>query len=468
MKNILELIDIIRRETNTSANTAQRIADTMEAIVLRCNECERGNGSGLVNVEAGNVVTGTSGSAAEVSVQYDEQSKTATLYFTIPTGENGEAAKNLELRNGITHIQWRLEGETESDWKDLIRISELKGEQGESATITVGEVTTAESGTPASVINTGTEQEAILDFVIPKGEPGETATIAIGSVTTAEAGTSASVTNSGTEQEAVFDFVIPRGEQGAPGNGLAPEPNSFPAFNLNGELRMLKNYQEYSGSYVNICEYAKLIKIMADIANSEFDVYINIGYESVFECLHEMTIIVQNHGNRFRYIYINYEGGIPILNRNTESFIQFLPNENFLKITLSPTPQHGNWLALCATYIRDDGRQQEYRFYNVLGGNYIPINGHAKIFNIDTWSCSDIYIGIDDFIFQETKLVFFNRHNTHVYVYFGGLMEVIAQNDYGGNIIEIYPHEKFLTVSLCPFLIDGYNPVLKATAHREY
>ena len=141
MKNTLELIDIIRRETNTSANTAQRIADTMEAIVLRCNECERGNGSGLVNVEAG--------------------------------------------------------------------------------------------------------------------------------------------------------------------NGLSPEPNSFPAFNSNGELRMLKNYQEINDSYAEIHEYAKLINIIADYSQG---IYIIIGHEYIFDCHHEMTIIVQNHAN-IKSLCIYY--GIP-------------------------------------------------------------------------------------------------------------------------------------------------------------
>ena len=58
------------------------------------------------------------------------------------------------------------------------------------------------------------------------GETGETgptgpaATIRIGSVTTGDPGTEAEVTNSGTEEEAVFDFVIPRGE---PGGGSAPD-----------------------------------------------------------------------------------------------------------------------------------------------------------------------------------------------------------------------------------------------------
>lgn len=52
------------------------------------------------------------------------------------------------------------------------------------------------------------------------GKDGKAATIAVGSVTTGEAGSAASVVNSGTESAAVIDFTIPagaKGEQGAKG-----------------------------------------------------------------------------------------------------------------------------------------------------------------------------------------------------------------------------------------------------------
>lgn len=49
------------------------------------------------------------------------------------------------------------------------------GKDGTAATVTVGTVTTGEPDTPASVINSGTENAAVLDFVIPRGKQGETA-----------------------------------------------------------------------------------------------------------------------------------------------------------------------------------------------------------------------------------------------------------------------------------------------------
>ncbi len=51
-----------------------------------------------------------------------------------------------------------------------------------------------------------------------KGDAGAAATVTVGTVTTGAAGTAASVTNSGTENAAVLNFVIPRGDKGDAGS----------------------------------------------------------------------------------------------------------------------------------------------------------------------------------------------------------------------------------------------------------
>lgn len=51
----------------------------------------------------------------------------------------------------------------------------------------------------------------------PQGVPGESATVAVGTVA---GGTEASVTNSGTNTDAVLDFVLPQGPQGPAGDGV--------------------------------------------------------------------------------------------------------------------------------------------------------------------------------------------------------------------------------------------------------
>ena len=103
------------------------------------------------------------------------------------------------------------------------------GPAGSSATIAVGTITTLPAGSNATVTNSGTSSSAVLDFGIPQGVKGETgatgpqgetgatgqsANISIGTVTTLPSGSNATVTNSGTSMDAVLDFGIPQGESG--------------------------------------------------------------------------------------------------------------------------------------------------------------------------------------------------------------------------------------------------------------
>lgn len=100
------------------------------------------------------------------------------------------------------------------------------GSQGPAGTLSIGTVTTTASGTSASVENVGTASGAILNFSFPRGDKGDkgdtgntgsqgpAGSINIGTVTTTASGTSASITNSGTSSAAIFDFSIPRGDRG--------------------------------------------------------------------------------------------------------------------------------------------------------------------------------------------------------------------------------------------------------------
>lgn len=129
---------------------------------------------------------------------------------------------------------------------------------GGAATVTVdvGSTVTGEPGSEASVTNSGTQQNVVLNFSIPRGatgaqgpkgdngadgapgaqgpkgdpgpagadgEPGPAgadgaaATIQVGTVTASAPGSSPQVTNVGNENAAVFNFVLPRGEAGPQG-----------------------------------------------------------------------------------------------------------------------------------------------------------------------------------------------------------------------------------------------------------
>lgn len=103
------------------------------------------------------------------------------------------------------------------------------GRDGISPTVNVGTVTTLSAGSQATVSNSGTSSNVILNFGIPQGArgtqgvPGENGangvdgvspTISVGNTYTLPAGSSASVENVGTDTDLILNFSIPQGEQG--------------------------------------------------------------------------------------------------------------------------------------------------------------------------------------------------------------------------------------------------------------
>ena len=150
-------------------------------------------------ITVGTTTTGAAGTQA--SVTNSGTATNAILNFVIPRGDTGAT------------------GPAGAD-----------GQDGTSATVTVGTTTTGEPGTQASVTNSGTATNAILNFVIPRGdtgaagadgEDGTPATVTIGTTTTGEPGTQASVTNTGTVSNAILNFTIPRGETATITPGVA-------------------------------------------------------------------------------------------------------------------------------------------------------------------------------------------------------------------------------------------------------
>ena len=119
-----------------------------------------------------------------------------------------------------------------------------QGPQGNAATVSVGSTTTLPVGYDATVTNSGSIYNAVLDFGIPQGprgpqgakgdkgdkgdkgeqgntgptgQAGQNATVYIGTTTTLNPGSQATVYNSGTENNAVLNFGIPKGEKGDTG-----------------------------------------------------------------------------------------------------------------------------------------------------------------------------------------------------------------------------------------------------------
>ena len=239
-----------------------------------------GQDGAAATIQIGEVITGTPGTNA--SVENTGTENAAILKFTIPRGATG--TPGADGKDGVTFtpsvdtngdLSWSNDGGLPNP-----ETVNVRGAQGEAATVQVGQVTTLPAGSQATVTNSGTNQAAVLNFGIPTGatgangitphigvdgfwyigetntnvkargqdgedgvsphigengnwfignqdtnvkaegtdgQDGAAATIEVGEVTTGAAGTQASVTNSGTENAAVFDFTIPKGADGASG-----------------------------------------------------------------------------------------------------------------------------------------------------------------------------------------------------------------------------------------------------------
>lgn len=84
---------------------------------------------------------------------------------------------NISALQGEATAKWVLLNEVDNRSRNNAnRITAIEesgtGQNGEAATIEIGEVTTVSPDTPAGVRNTGTKQAAVFDFDIPQGKQG--------------------------------------------------------------------------------------------------------------------------------------------------------------------------------------------------------------------------------------------------------------------------------------------------------
>lgn len=143
------------------------------------------------------------------------------------------------------------------------------GPTGAAATIAVGWVSNAPYGSSAVVTNTGNSNAAVFSFVIPAGSngapgatgapgtpgapgaPGAAATVAVGWVSNAPPGSTASVTNSGTSNNAVLNFVLVVGSNGPAGPAMTNWAEYAATTNVDMNEHGLTNvtYIELGGEY---------------------------------------------------------------------------------------------------------------------------------------------------------------------------------------------------------------------------
>jgi uncharacterized protein YunC (DUF1805 family) len=106
------------------------------------------------------------------------------------------------------------------DISNFVGVPGPPGPPGANATINIGTVTSLGSDENASVQNSGSATNAILNFGIPRGQNGQNAiapTISIGTVTTLDADQDATIENVGTSTNLILDFGIPHGRRGPEG-----------------------------------------------------------------------------------------------------------------------------------------------------------------------------------------------------------------------------------------------------------
>lgn len=184
-----------------------------------------------------------------------EQAKVTRMVVPGIKGADGDITWKGEWWSGTTYtaneaIQYNgssyvcLQGNTNlippdntSAWSLMTSKGDIgaTGAVGSAGSVTIGTTTTGSAGGNASVTNSGTSSEAVLNFNIPKGVSGATgiqgpqgqtgatgavgdnATIAIGTISTLAENTNATVVNIGTDTAAVLNFGLPMGQTGAQG-----------------------------------------------------------------------------------------------------------------------------------------------------------------------------------------------------------------------------------------------------------
>lgn len=167
------------------------------------------------NIGRGAMVTLTAGGAVVIP-----ENETVEVYAKKPDGTkvyNTVIVAGNQLQVAFSPQMTAVEGILQAELQMI-------DSTGNSITTPIFAVRILKSNIDANAIVSQDDFQALVDALaeveeikstIQKGDPGEAATIQIGTVTASDPGSNPQVNNSGTEQDAVFDFVFPRGDPGS-------------------------------------------------------------------------------------------------------------------------------------------------------------------------------------------------------------------------------------------------------------
>ena len=165
-------------EATTAAGTANTAAQSANAATQSANAA-----TAAANEAAGEATTaaGTANTAAQSANAATQSANAATAAANEAAGEAttaaGTANKAAQSANTATNAASQAAQSANSAATAANQAAqeiEEKAENGDfSATVAIGNVTTGQPGSKATVKNTGTAQNAVFDFSIPKGETGE-------------------------------------------------------------------------------------------------------------------------------------------------------------------------------------------------------------------------------------------------------------------------------------------------------
>lgn len=127
-----------------------------------------------------------------------------------------------------------------------------------AATVSIGNVTTGDPGTNASVTNSGTENDAVFNFTIPRGDPGSIENVEVQPVTFTEASTRENIT-SGDDFATLFGKIQKFFSDASP----LLDDSGWQAINTSG------NYQGVAAHMPQCRKIGNVVEISGSIRNTK-------------------------------------------------------------------------------------------------------------------------------------------------------------------------------------------------------